>query len=89
MRAFLVLVPILALAACSPSDQCVAGESRCSGNHVEICGPDRAWVYQENCDTIAGPNGGLFACQAFERDGGDTVHACAQTAPITQEAGLR
>jgi hypothetical protein len=81
MRALFVLLPVLAFAACTPSDECMPSDTRCNGDHVEVCGNDHTWVFQENCDTLGGPNAGVFACQAYTHDAGDTAHACMQVVP--------
>lgn len=83
MRAIFVILPalVIAFAACAPGDQCTAGTTRCNGNTVEICGPDRSWAYQDNCDTIAGPNAGAFVCDERSRGGGPMTHACVQIVP--------
>ena len=72
----LVFLPVLALAACSPTDQCQTSETRCNADLLEVCGVDHTWYLEENCYTHSGPNGGDFTCQAYAHDAGDTGHAC-------------
>lgn len=66
MRWFLLAVLVLALSGC-PVD-CDKGETRCSGNVVEICSSSGSWETMMDCEDIQG--GGPWVCCADPVEGG-------------------
>jgi hypothetical protein len=66
MKWFLLVVLALVLSGCP--DNCDKGETRCSGNIVEICDSSHDWEQMMDCDDIQG--GGPWECCADPIEGG-------------------
>jgi hypothetical protein len=75
-----LLIPFLAIAACSPADRCRVDDTRCAGAVAQVCGSDERWTDVMNCDEVAAQSGGRWTCQATESGS----HACL---PVLDDAG--
>ncbi len=68
----LVLVPVFALLACEPVDNCTVNSTRCSGAVAQVCAADERWTEIMNCDEVSTMSGGAWECRALGEDAGHT-----------------
>jgi len=77
-------------AHCRPSDDCVLGATRCSGNVAEICDADGSYHELADCDLVSEQSGAPFVCAFVDEtteDGRVTGHTCVPAADAAAAGG--
>jgi hypothetical protein len=88
-HAFLALFPLIFLTnpGCLPTDNCSPRATRCDGGTVEICGSDRNWRRNLDCDDVSKRSGRAFSCQSVKETTDDGLVEGYTCLPAnTQEA---
>lgn len=69
----IVMLLVCAL-LCGCSTVCKIDETRCNGNHAEVCDANGQWQIIMNCDEVVGGED-PWVCCAASTDAGP-IHAC-------------
>ena len=95
MMKILALTALAAIclgAHCRPTDGCLLGATRCTGNTAEICDADGSYHELADCDVVSEQSHASFVCAYVDEvteDGHITGHTCVPASEADAAGGGR